>query len=132
MKHFLFIAVIFFAVFSTNGQPPDIEAINARLDTIKNPSNYCQFALNSGTKLKRYNQIDASVDLFNKALLTAQDAILPELEIAAMYEISIAIDMSGDTEEEKYKLFSGRPDIQTNRPFFSKTRIFRLCGALFK
>jgi len=99
MKHFLFIAVIFFPVFSTNGQPPDIEAINARLDTIKNPSNYCQFALNSGTKLKRYNQIDASVDLFNKALLTAQDAILPELEIAAMYEISIAIDMSGDTEK---------------------------------
>lgn len=99
MKRYLFILGIFIASFSMDAQPPNVDAIMERLDTIQNPTEYCRAALNEGARLRRYNQIESALKLFDKALLTSKEFTLPELEIAALYEIANAIDMSGDTEK---------------------------------
>src|SRR6056297_2190859 len=88
MKHLLLVIGLFIAALTIDAQPPDVDTINARLDTIQDPSQYCRVALDAGTQLRRYNQVESSIEIFNKALLTARDKDLLELEIAAIYEIA--------------------------------------------
>jgi len=131
MKHLLLVIGLFIAALTIDAQPPDVDTINARLDTIQDPSQYCRVALDAGTQLRRYNQVESSIEIFNKALLTARDKDLLELEIAAIYEIANAIDMSGNTEEALHRL---KEAIQKMNEvdYFRKGQVYKMMGRFYK
>lgn len=97
-----YIIIIGFAVLfniELEAQAPQLDEVYARLDTTHNSTQFCKVALNEGTRLRRYNQLEAAQEILSKALQVAQQDSLIPYQIDAIFQISNVFDMSGETEK---------------------------------